>query len=104
MQNKLLKWHSATQLSLSQFWKGNRGIKKSSLWERAKSIKGKHTTLSFFSYQREKKERVVCLPLKLMALVHKLDFFISLLYKRVQPKTSIPLFSRVSHSYVGTLL
>ena len=68
-----------------------------------------HNSLLLFlqarkEHKQEKKERVVCLPLKLMALVHKLDFFISLLYKRVQPKTSIPLFSRVSHSYVGTLL
>ena len=30
---------------------------------------------------REKKERAVCLPLKLLALVHKLDFFIPLSHR-----------------------
>ena len=65
---------------VSQFH--NRGIEKSSLWKRARSFKGKHTTLSFFSHMWEKEERVVCLRLKLLALFHKLGFFIPLLRRR----------------------
>ena len=41
----------------------NRGIETSNLWKRARSFKGKLTTLSFFSHMWEKEERVVCLPL-----------------------------------------
>ena len=63
--------------------RSNRGIEKSSLWKRARSFKGKHTTPSSFSHMWEKKERVVCLPLKLLALAHKLDFFIPLLHLAV---------------------